>query len=81
MTWVSLRVGGFMIPVYSFGLFKERGKNNESCTSRSMLFKTQNPVILFRIILKWIFSKEDGRIWTGFVWVSIETGGGLLLTR
>jgi hypothetical protein len=27
----------------------------------------------WRIILKWIFKK-----WTGFIWVRIGTGGGLL---
>jgi hypothetical protein len=29
------------------------------------------------IILKWIFKKWDG-VWTGFGWLRIGTGGGLL---
>jgi hypothetical protein len=31
-----------------------------------------------RIILKRILKKWDGRIWTGFIWLRIETGRGLL---
>jgi hypothetical protein len=27
-----------------------------------------------RIILKWSFSKWDGRVWTGFIWLRIGTG-------
>jgi hypothetical protein len=34
-----------------------------------------------RIILKWIFKKWDGRPWTGFIWLRIGTGGGLLWMR
>jgi hypothetical protein len=30
------------------------------------------------IILRWIFRKWDGGIWTGLGWVGIETGGGHL---
>jgi hypothetical protein len=30
-----------------------------------------------RIILKWVFKKWDAK-WTGFVWVRIGTGDGLL---
>jgi hypothetical protein len=30
-----------------------------------------------RIILKWVFKKWD-RVWTGFSWLKIGTGGGLL---
>jgi hypothetical protein len=29
-----------------------------------------------RIISRWIFRKWDVRVWTGFSWLSIETGGG-----
>jgi hypothetical protein len=31
-----------------------------------------------RIVLKWIFKKWDGGMWTGSVWFLIGTGGGLL---
>jgi hypothetical protein len=27
------------------------------------------------IILKWILEKQDGKVWTGFIWVRIETNG------
>jgi hypothetical protein len=30
------------------------------------------------IILKWIFEKWDGWGWTGFIWLRIGTGVGLL---
>jgi hypothetical protein len=29
-------------------------------------------------ILKWIFNKWDGQAWTGFIWLRIGRGGGLL---
>jgi hypothetical protein len=67
MTWVSLRVGGFIIPVYSFGCLKSMGRIMNPVHHVPCCFRLRNPVILFRIILKWIFSKEDGRTWTGFV--------------
>jgi hypothetical protein len=31
-----------------------------------------------RIILKWILKKYDGRVWTGFIWLRIRAGSGLL---
>jgi hypothetical protein len=31
-----------------------------------------------RIILEWILRKYNGKILTGFIWVRIETSGGLL---
>jgi len=34
-----------------------------------------------RIILECILGKEDGKIWIGFVWLSIETSGGRLSTH
>jgi hypothetical protein len=32
-----------------------------------------------RIILKWILEKRGGGMWIGFIWLRIETGGGILL--
>jgi hypothetical protein len=29
-------------------------------------------------ILKWIIKKSGGRVWTGYIWVRIGAGGGLL---
>jgi hypothetical protein len=29
-------------------------------------------------ILKWIFEKENGVVWTGSIWLRIGTSGGLL---
>jgi hypothetical protein len=29
-----------------------------------------------RIILKCILKKQDVRVWTGFIWLRIETAGG-----
>ena len=29
------------------------------------------------IILKWIFKKYDGELWTGLIWLRIGTSGGL----
>jgi hypothetical protein len=31
-----------------------------------------------RIVLKWISQEVGWGIWTGFIWLRIETGGGLL---
>ena len=31
-----------------------------------------------RIILKWIFRKWNGGVWTGFIWLRLGTGGGHL---
>jgi hypothetical protein len=28
------------------------------------------------IIVKWILEKEDGVVWTGFIWLRIWTNGG-----
>jgi hypothetical protein len=31
-----------------------------------------------KTILEWILGKEDGKVWTGFIWLRIGTSGGLL---
>jgi hypothetical protein len=31
-----------------------------------------------RTILKWIYEKKDGVVWTGFIWLRIGTSGWLL---
>lgn len=33
-----------------------------------------------RVILKWIIRNSFGRVWIGFIWVSIGTGRPMLLT-
>jgi hypothetical protein len=30
------------------------------------------------IILEWILRKHGGKLWTGFIWLRIGTGDGLL---
>jgi hypothetical protein len=72
-------MGGFMTPVYSFGYLKNMGRLINPVHPVPCCLRLRRPVILFRIILKWIFRK-NGRTWTGFIWVSIGTGDGLLLT-
>jgi hypothetical protein len=37
-----------------------------------------DPVVDWRIILRWIFRKWDVGVWTGSSWLSIKTGGGHL---
>jgi hypothetical protein len=29
-------------------------------------------------ISEWILGKQDGKVWTGFIWLRIGTSGGLL---
>jgi hypothetical protein len=31
-----------------------------------------------RIILEWILGKQGGKVWTGCIWLSIGTSGGIL---
>jgi len=31
-----------------------------------------------KIILEWIIGKYGGKVWTGFIWLSMWTSGGLL---
>jgi hypothetical protein len=32
-------------------------------------------------ISEWIWGKKGGKVWTGFIWLRIRTGGGILRTR
>jgi hypothetical protein len=32
----------------------------------------------WRIIFIWVFEKQGGKVWTGFIWLRIGTSGGLL---
>jgi hypothetical protein len=41
---------------------------------------SEDPGVDVRVILKWISRKWGRRLWTGFVWLRIETGGTPLLT-
>jgi hypothetical protein len=40
-----------------------------ACSSES-----EHPGVGGRIILRWIFRKQDVRVWTGVGWLRIETG-------
>ena len=40
--------------------------------------RLEDPGVDVRIILAWIFRKLDVGVWTGLIWLSIGTGGGLL---
>ena len=37
-----------------------------------------DPDVDGRIIVRWIFRKSEGVVWTGWSWLRIETGGGHL---
>jgi hypothetical protein len=30
-----------------------------------------------KIILKWLFKKWDGELWTGLIWLRVKTSGGV----
>jgi len=38
----------------------------------------EEPGVDERMILEWILGKENGKLWTGFVWFRIRNSGGLL---
>jgi hypothetical protein len=39
---------------------------------------TEDLAMNWKVILKWILDKHDRKMWTGFIWLKIETSGGLL---
>jgi hypothetical protein len=51
----------------------------ERCVYRVLLGNLrEGPVVDERIILRWIFRRWDAGEWTGLIWLSRGTGGGLL---
>jgi hypothetical protein len=40
--------------------------------------KLVDPDLYGRILLKWIFRKWDVGVWSGSIWLSIGTSGGVL---
>jgi hypothetical protein len=34
--------------------------------------------VIKKIILEWMFEKLGEKVWTGFIWIRIETSGALL---
>jgi hypothetical protein len=40
--------------------------------------RLEDPFVSERIILKWISDKLGEGAWTGLIWLTIGTGGGLL---
>jgi hypothetical protein len=40
--------------------------------------KLENPYVGGSTILRWILERQDEMVWTGLVWLRIETSGGLL---
>ena len=53
--------------VYRVSMGEFEGKNH-----------LENPGVDGRVILRWIFRKWDVGVWTGSIWIRIETGGGHL---
>jgi len=47
------------------------GNLNETCSLKDV-------GVNGKIILKWVLRKQDGRAWTGFIWIRIGISGGLL---
>jgi hypothetical protein len=44
-------------------------------------YTTSDTGVDWQVILKWILDKHDGKMWTGFIWLSIGTNRGLLCIR
>jgi hypothetical protein len=57
------------------GSDEKRIQNSRRKTSRE---KTR---VNRKVISKWILKKEDMKMWSGFIWLRIGTGGGLFWTR
>jgi hypothetical protein len=39
---------------------------------------TEEPGTDGKIILEWILGKQDGKVWTGYIWLRIGTNGRFL---
>jgi hypothetical protein len=66
--------------VYSVTGNNNNNNDNKLNTTRA-LYITYLFILLInngRIILRWIFSKRDGVVGTGWSWLRIGTGGGHL---
>lgn len=50
------------------------GNMNETCLLKDV-------GVNGRILLKWVLWKQDGRAWTGFIWIRIGISDGLLQTQ
>jgi hypothetical protein len=60
----------------------EKNEMNGACSANGGGERERNrwgdPDVGGRIILRWILRKWDFGVWTGLVWLRIETGGGHL---
>jgi hypothetical protein len=41
-------------------------------------YQSEDLGVVEMIILEWVLGKYDGKLWTGLIWLRIETSGGLL---
>jgi len=67
MGWACRAYGGEERRIQGFGVGNRRERKYLG-----------DPGVDGRIILRWIFWKWDGEVWTGSSWLRIGTGGGHL---
>jgi hypothetical protein len=58
---------GWKRKVYRFWRESQKDKDHQ-----------ENLVVWGTLTLRWILQKEDGLVWTGFIWLRIGIYGGLL---
>jgi hypothetical protein len=51
------------------------GKGQRTCREETT---RKDPNVDGRIILEWMLGKLGGRIWSGFIWLRIGNGDGIL---